>query len=437
MVAIVGLLAVAWIVEGGRRAERRVPLRAAVVGRDLAPGEAAVDTAAQRGAQFARLGAALVALALVLGVGLSRGPRPTRLACGNLLVLLVLVLGLEVASRLAGVHFPSVARRPAAERQLWAYDATKGWFHVPGGVGEGFLGGPDRGIVQINSLGLRGPELPRAKPDGVKRVLVLGDSFVFGVGVDEPNVFTSRLAMALDAGDPRHRHEVVNMGVAGYSTDQELILFDELGPRLAPDVVVLVVCDNDFQGNTEDFAYRRYFKPYFELDPKGGLTRHNEPVPHLSRAQSVKLFLGQESNVWNLFRSRESRWAPAARLVSWFQVGVPRRTATDPVDLTAALVLELAAHVRAAGARFVVTNTGHRGEKTPLQQALRARLRRPDIGLLGLEESLGDARREAPERLWDFGRDTHWNRDAHRLAAEVIANYLLTKHLLEGEPSHP
>jgi hypothetical protein len=92
-------------------------------------------------------------------------------------------------------------------------------------------------------------------------VLVLGDSYVFGLGVDEENLFTTHLEQLL-ASRSNRTVEVVNMGVPGYSTDREILLLEELGLKLFPDLVVRVVCDNDFDANTEDFAYRRYFKPY-------------------------------------------------------------------------------------------------------------------------------------------------------------------------------
>lgn len=403
-------------------------LSAALVGRDDPDALTYRDHDTERSAAFARAGAALATVVFVLLVGLLAGPRPIRLVSSNLLVLVFALLGLEGVTRVFGIHFPAVARRGSSDRDLWVYDRTKGWFHAPRGTGELYHGGPDRATVRINSLGLRGKESSRSKPDGVKRVLVFGDSFVFGLGVDEEALFTSHLERLLERSS-RGRTEVLNLGVSGYSTDQEYILLEEPGLRLSPDVVVLVVCDNDFLGNTEDFAYRRYYKPYFEL-ADGRLSLRNSPVPFLSRAQRIKLFLGQESNLWNFFRSRTSDNRVAASFLNFFQVRVARAPTTDPVEITAALGLAFAERVEAVGARLLVINTGHRGEQTPLFHALRPKLRRPGIHQLGLEETLANARREAPDKYWDFPGDVHWNRDAHRLVAEVVCNYLIKFGLL-------
>ena len=394
------------------------------------------DSDAERSAAFANAGAAVVAVCYLLTLGLLVGPRPVKILSSNLLVLVFLLTVIEGATHLLGIHYPAVPRRGHGwERDLWVYDNTKGWFHVPNTTGEASITGPDRGAVRINSLGLRGKDVSRDKPAGVKRTLVFGDSFIFGVGVDEGNLFTSQLENFLNARDGSNPHQVINLGVSGYATDQEFILWEELGKTLSPDLVVLVVCDNDFSGNTEDFVYHRYYKPYFELDDGGELGRGNTPVPILSRTQRIKLFLVQESNSWNFVRSRKPESQALARLVDSFQVGVPRPSQIDPVDITAALVLAFADRADAAGARFLVTNTGHRREMVPLFHSLRPKLRKPGIYLLGLEETLQNARRDNPDKLWDFPHDIHWNRDAHGLAAEVIANYIMENSLLE-EPRH-
>lgn len=417
-------------------AERIVPLRVALLGTDNPARIGAYrDPDVQQSAANARAWALIVTLAYLLGVGTLRGPWPLRLASGNLLMFVFVLLGLEAGTHLFGFHFPAIARRGPSDRDLWVYDRTKGWFHSPHGAGELFHGGPDRGRVRLNALGLRGGEVSRLKPDGVARVLVFGDSFVFGLGVDEENVFTTQLERCLDSVTSC-RHEVINMGVSGYSTDQELLLLEELGLKLSPDVVVLVVCDNDFQGNTEDFVYRRYYKPYFDLGDGGQISLANSPVPLLSRSQRVKLFLGQESNVWNFVRSRKAESPSATRLLNFLEVGQPRESLVDPVEITAALIRAFANRVDAAGAKFFVINTGHRGERTPLFHALRPKLRSPGIHQLGLEEMLGNARRDAPAKLWDFPGDIHWNRDAHRLAAEIVCTYVVKHGLVVSKTAN-
>lgn len=336
-----------------------------------------------------------------------------------LAALVFFIVTVEGGTRLLGFRFPSLKQDRPSDRSLWVYDATKGWFHAPGAKGKSDLGGPDRGAVRINGLGLRGREISRAKRADVRRVLVFGDSFVFGVGVDEEHLFTSHLERLLGPGV-----EVVNMGVSGYSTDQEYILFQDLGEKLDPDLVILVVCDNDFSGNTEDFAYERYYKPYFELASGDRLTLRGNPVPRLSRSQRAKLWLAEESNLWNFFRSRAPILPLLKPALDVFHVGVPRSSGADPVAVTFALVAAIRSLADWEGSGLLLVNTGHRGEKTGLFQALRPRLRTAGIRFLGLEGNLGEARRQRPDLHWDFSHNSHWNVDSHRLAAEVVYAWL-------------
>ena len=75
------------------------------------------------------------------------------------------------------------------------------------------------------------------------RVAVVGDSYVWGFGVEQEEVLTSRMQTLCP------HLEVINLGVSGYSTDQEFLLYKERGVLFEPDVVVLVIAPNDFEGN--------------------------------------------------------------------------------------------------------------------------------------------------------------------------------------------
>lgn len=96
-----------------------------------------------------------------------------------------------------------------------------------------------RGPYARNGLGLRGPEPTRPKPPGLRRVLVLGDSFTFGLGVDDDaDLFPARLERALgDVGPPV---EVVNGGIPGSLTGDWLALWRRVGAELEPDAVLAV-----------------------------------------------------------------------------------------------------------------------------------------------------------------------------------------------------
>src|SRR5262245_41457465 len=98
--------------------------------------------------------------------------------------------------------------------------ATPGWANNPGTKAE-YGEGEFRIEVTHNSLGFRGPEVARELAADRRRVLVLGDSFAYGIGVEDDETFSARL----QALEPRL--DVLNSGVNGYGTGQELLLLRE------------------------------------------------------------------------------------------------------------------------------------------------------------------------------------------------------------------
>jgi len=106
----------------------------------------------------------------------------------------------------------------------------------------------------INALGFRDREHAIAKPPGVFRILVLGDSVTNGYGVEVEEMYTRRLESLLAERDGE-RYEVVNFGLPQYSTVQEVTLFRERGAQMRPDLVIVgyVLNDPTRSGRINDF----------------------------------------------------------------------------------------------------------------------------------------------------------------------------------------
>jgi lysophospholipase L1-like esterase len=103
----------------------------------------------------------------------------------------------------------------------------------------------DDGFVTTNSLGFRGPEVVLPKPHGRLRIVAIGDSITFGWGVNDDETFCSRIEQLLREKFPSRDLDVVNLGVGGYGTRQEVGLLKRNVSRLQPDLVLVGFYSND------------------------------------------------------------------------------------------------------------------------------------------------------------------------------------------------
>jgi lysophospholipase L1-like esterase len=189
---------------------------------------------------------------------------------------------LAAASLAAGLGLCEVAARllwqPGGQQPVIRADPIYGWDLRPGASQHSVH--TDRGLdyhIHINAHGLRDPERPLARPPGVRRVLFIGDSIVFGAGVEAGRRCSDVLEAALGPGV-----EVWNAGVSGWGTDQEFLHLCREGLAVQPDVVVVGLCMlNDVLNNMLPHElFGTAPKPRFRLAAGGALVL--EPAPRRS-----------------------------------------------------------------------------------------------------------------------------------------------------------
>jgi hypothetical protein len=118
--------------------------------------------------------------------------------------------------------------------------------------------------IHVNAAGQRDDrELPTAKPAGVYRVVVLGDSFTFAGKVPLENTFSPSLERLLAARDRSRRYEVVNLAVPGYNTEQEMLSLKEGGLAYHPDLVIVNFVLNDAGRAVQLIRHDSYFRGAF------------------------------------------------------------------------------------------------------------------------------------------------------------------------------
>lgn len=94
----------------------------------------------------------------------------------------------------------------------------------------------DRLTYRVNASGFRGPEPTDPKPPGARRVVAIGESVTFGLGVPEEWSFVSRLPEFL--GPSAGTVEIANGGVPGYTSCQGRLLLESTALTWEPDAVL-------------------------------------------------------------------------------------------------------------------------------------------------------------------------------------------------------
>jgi len=99
--------------------------------------------------------------------------------------------------------------------------------------------------VRRNAEGFRDRDFAVPKPEGTYRILVLGDSFTWGIGLEVEETLPKQLERLLRRERPDL--EVINASIPGQNTTHELATLREKGLRYEPDMVVLAYCLNDIE----------------------------------------------------------------------------------------------------------------------------------------------------------------------------------------------
>lgn len=393
--------------------------------------------------------------------------RSRELFAGVILALFGVVFSLVLLE--AGVRFLHLV-----PDRFWEPDPDLGVRLVAGK--RGWWTQEDREFVvpiQINAHGRRDVERDYEKPDGVLRVLVLGDSFVEAMHVPLEAVFFRRLEEHFAERLPQRRVEVIAAGVSGYGTAGELLYLRRDGKRYRPDLVLLSFYPgNDVKNNSPELEDK--LKPLYGED--GSLLRVSG---HASR---------ERAHGWRALVARSRAYAFLRQLLltrqpvlaeSLVRVGLLNAEALRstvrregiPVDFgvyevpppvewqrawsyTERLLDEVRRSSQEVGAQFAVMIVSTRDQVYPqswqtivaanpaMQQRrwdVDAPLRRVEEWCRGREVpclAVSPLFREAAARGGEalhFAHDGHWTAAGHALAARELADFLLAKSLLKTE----
>lgn len=104
-------------------------------------------------------------------------------------------------------------------------------------------------IYSINSLGYRGPLIPISNKYLRYNIVILGDSYAFGTGVNDGEELSAVMQRTL-----KDNFDVINLSVGGYGLTQEIRRYYEFGQLYQPEFVILQFCSNDPEDNFINFV---------------------------------------------------------------------------------------------------------------------------------------------------------------------------------------
>ncbi len=167
---------------------------------------------------------------------LPRGPLLVSAAATALLIAIVAGGGAPAGT---GDQAIRVADIPASDGTVYGLpDPNETW------TAQGSTGGTARYTVSINGKQLREEPFSREPPANTTRILVVGDSFTFGEGVNASQRFTDRVERRLDRSVD-NRVQVISAGQPGWGMHDYHVYLRERGMDYEPDVVVVAMSTAD------------------------------------------------------------------------------------------------------------------------------------------------------------------------------------------------
>ena len=328
------------------------------------------------------------------------------------------------------------------------YDPLLGWRITPNADAT-IVTSDYRTHLKYGPKGLRGKDYPYVKPPGTYRIEVLGDSFVDGFSVPLEDRVSEVLERRLGRGN-----EVVNLGVSGYATDQELLMLESDGWKYQPDLVVLFFYYNDIWMNGQRLLSGATFKPVFKLDEAGNLVLTGVPVPQPAPT------LEERFKLYALFRDAMRASTPLYDAITFHRYQKPpelpmpagaggtadqfRVYQTEETPelhrvwaITNALLKRMNGETQQHGGRLLVfyvpspvelSAEEWKASSIPRNYASDVVLKHlvqicdsEGIALLDPSPRFREARKNGP---LSYPHDVHWTKAGHSLAADLLTEYL-------------
>ena len=327
--------------------------------------------------------------------------------------------------------------------------------------------------VAYNSQGWRDVEHQLQKPVEIFRILVLGDSYMEAGTVAIEESFSRQLESL--ARRANYKVEVINMGVSGYGTLQEHLVFEQFGQQYAPDLVLLAFFTrNDVADNSNELraaGERPYLDPttpdQWQIIPVEferlqrtfkQRTTQQKARDAMWRKQFALVRLMQLAHIrWRMNNTRELRarlllthdirgphalgvsycqeppvftraWQTTERILTQLKQDVHAARSHLAV-FTVPAIVEVDREYRQKALAYVEHPEKFCFEEAPGNRRLEQILVTRGIDLIDLLPDFRESHREEGMQLYPRD-DQHWNASGHALAAERVLSELIARNLL-------
>lgn len=282
------------------------------------------------------------------------------------------------------------------------YDEILGYRHASGFKGFAYREGVFNCFVEISQYNLRQANIDEQLQFS-RRVLILGDSFAFGLGVKEENGFANLLQKRLNSKGIG----IINGSQTGYSPKQEVEFGMSLVPIVKPEVIILCLfLTNDIEGD--------YYEDYKNIEVKWGY--------RLSKQRRLPIepfdFFRTHSYAWMLLKKEIAK---REKLIEKKSFRFQNLMETVPLDEIIQPTLEalrtLSWYSFSLNIKLGIVMIPESGGETTFNTAIKFAFEKDKIHVLDLHEmdfSVKDY----------FQRDGHWNEYGHQKAANYIGPFI-------------
>ncbi len=317
--------------------------------------------------------------------------------------------------------------------------------------------------IQINSYGYREREFNFTKPESEYRILFLGDSQA--ISLDMPidgrfdRIIERKLNELNSEKNTKNKQKFVtyNLGVQGYSTDQEFFTLNKIGIKLNPDLVILLFQTNDFEDNYINTSGKNkvYFDENMDLIDNTMKTRKQNAI------DTIKGFLRENIQMYMFFGIRISKIGLLKNALK--KTGAIENSKEEYViyhrnpptemlvaeNITYKIIKKMDDYSKAKGFKFLVafgdlvpdeTNLGATSYSQHVRQKTQSKdinfyramnnfkifLNKEEIDYLDFSKDF-DMHYEEKNTTLTYNYDPHWNPEAHKIAADAIFNKIVAE----------